>query len=170
MRKLFLILFVIFTSTNAIAEQNTAPIYSKVPRIGFATLTGNIASTRSDGVGTIGVDMKPAITADSVDGTFVSKMRITPAATTSTSMTASVIRIFISSSSATSGALTADNNVLFQEIAVAALAAAHTSNANNYYEVVFNIVLPPSYTIFVSTDDNVAANTRWQIETFGGDY
>lgn len=148
--------------------QNTAPIFTKIPVVSFGTLTGNIGLTRSDGVGTIGTDIFKMFTADSTDGSFVSKVRISAAATTSTSMTASVIRIYISS--ITSGSTTAADTVLYAEVAVAALAAAHTSNATNFYEVPFNCALPPSYTILASIDDNLAANTRWQFLTFAGDY
>lgn len=147
---------------------NTSPIFSGAPAVGFGTLTGNIGLTRSDGVGTIGTDIFLMFTADATDGSYVSKVRISAAATTSTTMTASVIRIYISS--ATSGATTAATAVLYQEVAVAALAAAHTTNATNCYEVAFNIMLPASYTILASIDDNLAANTRWQFLTFGGNY
>lgn len=148
--------------------QNTSPIFVAVPKVGFATLTGNIGLTRSDGVGTIGTDMFLVFTADATDGSYISKVRISCAATASASMTASVIRFYISS--ATSGATTAATAVLYQEVAVAALAASHTSNATNFYEVPFNIAIPASYTILASIDDNLAANTRWQILTFAGDY
>lgn len=148
--------------------QNTLPIFSKIPVVSFGTLTGNIGLTRSDGVGTIGTDMFKMFTADATDGSFVSKIRISAAATTSTSMTASVIRIYISS--ITSGSTTAADTVLYCEVAVAALAAAHTSNATNFYEIPVNVALPPSYTILASIDDNLAANTRWHFLTFGGDY
>jgi hypothetical protein len=148
--------------------QNTHPIYSLIPVVSFGTLTGNIGLTRSDGVGTIGTDMFKVFTADATDGSFVSKLRISAAASASTSMTASVIRIYISS--ITSGATTAADTMLYAEVAVAALAAAHTSNATNFYEVPFNVALAPSQTILVSIDDNLATNTRWQILVFAGDY
>ena len=148
--------------------QNTAPIFTLVPVCSFGTLTGNIGLTRSDGVGTIGTDIFKMFTADATDGSYVNKVRITAAATASASMTASVIRIYISS--ITSGATTAADTVLYTEVAVAALAAANTSNATNYYEVPFAIALPPSYTILASIDDNLTANTRWQFITFAGDY
>lgn len=150
------------------AVQNTNPIYTSTSSLSFGTLTGNIGLTRSDGVGTIGTDIFKMFTADATDGSFVSKVRISPAATTSTSMTASVIRLYISSIQ--SGATTAANTVVYQEIAVAALAAAHTSNSVNYYEIVFNTFIPAGYTILASIDDNLAANTRWQFITFASDY
>lgn len=148
--------------------QNTAPIFTLVPKIGFGTLTGNIASTRSDGVGTIATDMFILFTADATDGSYVSKIRISAAATTPTTMTASVIRIFISSQ--TSGATTAANTVLYLEIGTAAIPAANAANAINYYEVPCDFALPPSYTLLASIHANMAANTRFQFLTFGGDY
>lgn len=148
--------------------QNTNPIYSLIPGVAFGTLTGNVGLTRSDGVGTVATDIFLMFTADATDGSFVSKVRISAAATTSTAMAASVIRLYISSIAA--GATTAANTVLYVEVAVAALAAAHTSNATNFYEVPFNIALGPSQTILASIDDNLTANTRWQFLTFYGDY
>lgn len=148
--------------------QNTAPIFTKIPVVSFGTITGNVGLTRSDGVGTIGTDMFLLFTADATDGSYVNKIRINAAATTSTAMTASVLRFYISS--VTSGAVTAATAVLYAEISVAAITAAHTTSANNYYEVPFGIALPPSYTILASIDDNLAANTRWQFLTFAGDY
>lgn len=148
--------------------QNTSPIFSLVPKIGFGTLTGNIAHARSDGVGTIGTDIFLMFTADATDGSYVSKLRISAAATTPTTMTASVIKIYISS--VTSGATTAANTVLFQEISTAAIPAANASNATNYYEIPCDFALPASYTILAAIHANMAANTRYQILTFAGDY
>lgn len=149
-------------------SQNTNPIFSLVPKVSFGTITGNVGLTRSDGVGTIGTDIFLLFTAHATDGSFVSKIRINAAATTSTAMTASVLRFYISS--ATSGAVTAATAVLYAEISVAAITAAHTTSATNFYEVAFNVPLPAGYTILVSIDDNLAANTRWQFLTFAGDY
>lgn len=149
-------------------SQNTNPIYSLVPVVSFGTITGNVGLTRSDGVGTIGTDIFLLFTAHATDGSFVSKIRISAAATTPTTMTASVIRFYISTVG--SGATTAANTVLYAEVAVAALAAANTSNATNFYEVPFNVPLAAGQYIHASIDDNLAANTRWQFLTFAGDY
>ena len=149
--------------------QNTAPIFTLVPKIGFATLTGNIALTRSDGVATIGTDIFKCFTGDATDGSYIDKIRISAAATTPTTMAAgTVIRIYISS--ITSGATTAADTVLFQEISTAAIPAANASNAVNYYEIPCNFTLPASYTILASIHTNLTANTRWQILVFAGDY
>lgn len=148
--------------------QNTSPIFTLIPKVGFGTLTGNIASARSDGVGTIATDLFVCFTAEATDGSYVDKIRISAAATTPTSMAASVIRLFICS--VTSGSTTAATAVLFSEISTAAIPAANATNAINYYEVPCNFILPPSYTILASIHANMTANTRFQILTFGGDY
>lgn len=148
--------------------QNTSPIFTLVPKIGFATLTGSIASARSDGVGTIATDLFVCFTADATDGSYISKLRLSAAATTPTTMTASVIRLFISTQ--TSGATTAANTVLFAEISTAAIPAANAANAINYYEVPCDFALPAGYTLLASIHANMAANTRFQILTFAGDY
>lgn len=148
--------------------QNTKPIYSLIPKVAFGTITGNVGLTRSDGVGTVGTDLFKIFTAHATDGSFVTKIRISCAATASTTMTASVLRFYISS--VASGATTAADTVLYQEVAVAALAASHTSNATNFYEVAFGLPLAAGQTILVSIDDNLAANTRWQFLVFAGDY
>lgn len=146
---------------------NTSPIFTATPRVGFGTLTGNIGLTRSDGVGTVATDHFKCFTAGS-NGSIVNRIRINPAASASTSMTASCIRFYISTIS--SGSTTAADTVLFAELSVAALAAAHTTNANLFYEIPCGFTLPTGYYIHASIDDNLAANTRWQILVFGGDF
>lgn len=148
--------------------QNTAPIFSLAPKIGFGTLTGSIAMARSDGVGTIGTEIFKMFTGKATDGSYISKIRISAAATTPTTMTASVIRIFISS--ITSGATTAADTVLFAEISTAAIPAANSANAINYYDVPCDFALPASNTILASIHANMAANTRFQFLVFAGDY
>jgi hypothetical protein len=147
--------------------QNTYPVFTLVPSIDFSTLTGNIAAAKSDGTGTIGTETFVCFTAGT-NGSFVNRIRISGAATTPTTMAASVIRFYISSK--TSGATTAVDTVLYQEVAVAAAAAANAANSVNYYEIQCDFALPPNYTILAQIHANVTANTRWQILAFGGDY
>ena len=147
--------------------QNTLPVFSLVPNIGDCQLTGNIASAKSDGTGTIGTDIFLAFTAGA-NGAYVSRVRIYAYATTPTTMTASVIRLFLSTQS--SGATTAADTQVIQEIAVGALTAANASNAVMPLEVVLNIAIPASMTVLASIHANLAANTGWQIVVIGGDF
>lgn len=106
--------------------------------------------------------------AEATDGSYLQKVRINAAATTPTTMTASVIRLFFSNK--TSGATTAADTWLHQEITTAAIPAANATNATNYYEIPINVVMPASYTLLVSIHANMAANTRFHCTAFGGDY
>src|ERR1700675_5094698 len=96
--------------------QNTSPIFSLVPNVSAAQLVnGTTASARSDGVGTIGTDLLKAFTAGA-NGSFISRARISAYATTPTTETATIIRLFLSTQA--SGATTAANTFLIQELGV----------------------------------------------------
>lgn len=150
--------------------QNTAPIYTQVPKIGRAAWTSSTtANTTSDGTGTIGTNILLVFTADSTDGSFVSRIRLIPTATTAaTATTATVARIYVSTQS--SGATTSSNTTLISEVACPSQTADQTTSAVNFYEVELGFALPASSTILVSMHHAAAANTKWEFICFGGDY
>lgn len=147
---------------------NTKPIYSKLPSINGVAV-GGTANTQSGGVGTIGTDIYKAFTADATNGSFVSRIRLSPVATVAaTATSATVLRIFISNK--TSGATTQADTWLFQEVAAPAQTADQTTTATNFIEVPLGFALPPSYTILVSSHIVNAANTSWTATVLGGDF
>lgn len=147
---------------------NVDPIYSKIGSINGVAV-GGAANTSSSGTGTIGTDIFKVFTADATNGSWVSRIRLSPVATTAgTSTTATVIRIFISS--VTSGSTTQANTWLFQEIGAPSQSADSASAATNYLEVPLNFALPASYTILVTNHAVNAANTSWTATVFGGNY
>jgi len=95
-------------------------------------------------------------------------MRIFAGATGATTMTATVLRVYVSTK--TSGATTNADTFLYQEVTVAGLSVDNASTALQYYEVPFNVALPASETILVSVNAASAAGTLWQCTVFGGDY
>lgn len=149
---------------------NTTPIYSNVPVITSGQLTSSItANTNSDGTGTIGTNMVLCFTADATNGSFVTKIRIWPCANAAaTVMTATVIRVYISSIA--SGSTTSANTFLYVEIPATALTADQTTTAITYYEQTLNFALPPGYTILVSSHEGQASSTLWQCIVWGGNY
>jgi hypothetical protein len=147
--------------------QNTLPVFSLVPNIGDCQLTGNIASAKSDGTGTIGTDIFLAFTAGA-NGAYVSRARINAYATTPTTTTATVIRLFLSTQS--SGATTAANTQLIQELAVGAMGAANATGALMPLEVLLNFAVPAGMTVLASIHANLAANSGFQVVIIGGDY
>ena len=151
-------------------SQNTSPIFSLVPIISAAQLTSSAtANTKSDGSGTIGTDIFKVVTGDPTNGSFISKLRISSAASVaSTAMGASVIRIYLSNK--TSGATSSADTWLFQELTAAANTADSSATPSIYYEVPINLALPPNYTLLVSIHAQPLANTLWQVVAVGGNY
>lgn len=148
--------------------QNIDPIYSRKGNIN-GVLFGNSANTKSNGSGTIGTDIYLAFTADGVNGSWVSRIRFSPAAGVAATATgATVIRTFVSNK--TVGATSPADTWLFQEVAAPAQTADQTATATNFIEVPLNFALPPSGSILVSSHAANSANTSWIATTFGGDY
>ena len=147
---------------------NTNPIYTNTPVIGCANLTGSIANTASSGAGTIASTMFTAFTAGS-NGSYVVFARISGTANTaSTTMTASQVRLYVSSQ--TSGSTTSANTWLIQEVSVTAIVVDNPNVAIPFIQVPLNFSLPANYTIQASTHAAVASNTTWQVVVFGGNY
>jgi hypothetical protein len=149
---------------------NNSPIFSGSPALGFvaipATATGN---TKSDGAGTIGTDIFKAFTADVTNGSYISSIRLSPYATAAgTATTATVIRIFISSQ--TTGSTAVTNTWLIQEVAAASQTADSSSAATFFLEIPLNRAIPAGYTILVSIHAAPASSTGWQVVVFGGNY
>jgi hypothetical protein len=145
---------------------NTDPIFSKNGAINSVLVTA--ANTSSQGGGTIGTDIFKAFTADATNGSFIAKVRFIPTATTPTTTTATVGRVFISS--VTSGATTSANTFLVAEITLAAIAADNASSAALYYDLLLSTPIPAGYTILVTNHAAPAANTAWRAVVFAGDY
>jgi hypothetical protein len=145
---------------------NTNPIFSLTPQVSAVAVTA--ACTKSDGAGTIGTDIFKAFTAGS-DGSWVSRLRITPfASVAATATTATVARVFVSS--ATSGAVTSATCFLIGEVSLPSVTADHSTTAINPVEIPLNFALKASWTILVTTHAVPAANTGQMFTVFAGDY
>jgi hypothetical protein len=145
---------------------NNNPIYTATPRISSVQI--GAVNTKSDGQGTLGTDSWIAFTAGS-NGSYVSRVRLTPTATVAaTSTAATVIRVFVSS--AISGAVTNATMWLIAEQACAAQTADQTTTGVFSFDIPLNFALPPSYTLVLTTHVANAANTAWMGVVFGGDY
>jgi hypothetical protein len=150
---------------------NTSPIFTLTPKITGQTILSTLtANANSDGTGNLtSTPTMVLLFTASASGSFVSKIRISAAGTTSVAMEATVISIYISS--ITSGATTNANTFLFAEISTAAITAASATVATNYYEIPVNLALQANQTILASIRAVPAANTHeWVLLTFAGDY
>ncbi|MBE2242379.1 MAG: hypothetical protein IAE86_06475 [Burkholderiaceae bacterium] len=133
---------------------NTAPIYSKVGVIAWATLTA--ANTAKDGTGTTGT----IFTADATNGGRVEKVKVRALGTN----VATVLRIFINNGSSSA---TAANNTLFMEVTCAATTLSEVAALADI-EVLLNLVLPPGYKLLVAIGTTVAAGLA--VTAVGGAY
>jgi len=136
---------------------NTAPIFSGVGDIEWTTVQ-TAANTTYDG--TLGT---PAIVfSASIDGAFVQRIRFKA----SGSATGTVARVFINNGQSTGSV---GNNVLFDEITLAATTAIQTA-ATAVYELPLNIALPPGYRILTTLGTVQSAGGGWFTTAIGGSY
>jgi len=145
---------------------NAQPQFTSNGVVGSVLVTA--ANTSSQGGGTVATDIWKVITSEATYGTYIERVDFIPTATTPTTTTATVGRVFISS--VTSGATTSANTFLIGEVTLPATAADNASTAVNAFSVALGIRLPPGYTILVTNHAAPAANTAWRATAFGGDY
>ena len=136
---------------------NTTPIFSGVGDIEWTTVQ-TAANTTYDG--TAGT---PAIAfSASLSGSFIQRIRFKA----SGSATATLARIFINNGQSTGSAA---NNVLFDEITLAATTATQTA-ATVVYELPLNFALPPGYRILTTLGTVQSAGGGWYATVVGGSY
>jgi len=135
---------------------NTAPIFSLLGDIQWGTTLITTFNTAKDGTGTV----LTCFTADATNGGFVQRIRFRAAGTN----IATVARVFINNGSTNA---TAANNILFDEITLAATTLSETA-ALAVYELPLNFALPPGYKLNVTIGTTVAAG--YYVTVIGGKY
>jgi hypothetical protein len=134
---------------------NTQPIFSIAGDIEWGTTAITTANTAKDGTGTV----LTVFTAN-VDGAFVQRIRFRSAGTN----IATVARVFINNGSTNA---TAANNILYDEITLAATTLSETA-AQPVYELPLNFALPAGYVLNVTLGTTVAAG--YYVSVIGGKY
>jgi hypothetical protein len=146
---------------------NTDPIFTRTGLKGSVLVTA--ANASSQGGGTIGTDIFLAATCDATNGSFIQRVRWIPTATAATTTTATVGRVFLST--VASGATTSANTWLWQEVALAAIAADNATASVIFFDIVLGFAIPSgTQTILVTNHAAPAANTAWRAIVIGGDY
>lgn len=135
---------------------NTNPIYTRTPDLQWGASVLTTANTAKDGTGTV----LTVFTADASEGGFVQKLRFRAAGTN----VATVARIFINNGSTNA---TAANNILYDEITLAATTLSETG-ATSLYEVPVMVALPPGYKINITIGTTVSAG--YYVSAVGGKY
>jgi hypothetical protein len=136
---------------------NTAPIFSGVGDIQWAPIPLVAANTNYDGTGANSVIVATA----GASGSFIQRIRFKA----SGSATATVARLFINNGQSTGSA---SNNVLFDEITLAATTATNTA-ATAVYELPLNFALQAGYRI-VATVGTLQTTGGWEVCSIGGSY
>ena len=136
---------------------NTAPIFSATGDIQWSLTPLVAANTLYDGTGANSVIVATAGTS----GSFVQRIRFKASGST----TATVGRIFINNGQSTGSAA---NNVLFDEITLAATTATQTA-ATATYELPLNFALPAGYQI-LATVGTAQTTGGWETSIIGGSY
>ena len=136
---------------------NTAPIFSATGDIQWSLTPLVAANTLYDGTGANSVIVATAGTS----GSFVQRIRFKASGST----TATVGRIFINNGQSTGSAA---NNVLFDEITLAATTATNTA-ATATYELPLNFALPAGYKI-LATVGTAQTTGGWEACIIGGSY
>ena len=102
---------------------NTNPIFTLSPSIQWGASLLTTANTARDGTGTVLI----VFTSDATNGGFVQKVRVRAAGTN----VATVMRLFINNGSTNA---TAANNILYEELTIAATTASEVAQlANNEF-------------------------------------
>jgi hypothetical protein len=134
---------------------NTQPIFSIAGDVEWGATAITTANTAKDGTGTV----LTVFTAN-VDGAFVQRIRFRSAGTN----IATVARVFINNGSTNA---TAANNILYDEITLAATTLSETA-AQPVYELPLNFALPAGYVLNITLGTTIAAG--YYVSVIGGKY
>jgi hypothetical protein len=151
---------------------NSAPIFSRGGALGFARI--NAVNIKSDGSGTIGTDIFKAFSADTSNGGFVQKVRISLCATaagTAASFGGGVVRAYISTVS--SGATTSADTHLWAEVGIPGFTVDGDAGNNPIpsFEISFGVALEPGQHVHVSLGAaSLVANCELKAVVVAGKY
>jgi hypothetical protein len=135
--------------------QNTQPIFTLTPDVAWGTTAITTANTAKDGTGTV----LTCFTAGA-NGSYVQRIRFRPSGTA----VQTVARVFINNGSTNA---TAANNILWDEITIAATTVSETT-AQSTFEIPLNYALPAGYVLNVTIGTTIAAGLY--VSVIGGDY
>jgi hypothetical protein len=135
--------------------QNTAPIFTATPNIGFGVIN-SLNNTFDMTTGT-----SASLFVAGTSGSYVNKIRVKP----SGSPSATVLRFFLNNSGSTTNG---NNNSLYAELSMPLIASSNTL-AQNDFEVPLNIAIPANYIIYGVSGTAPGAG-GFEVTTIGGDY
>ena len=147
---------------------NSKPIYTGTPDIQFSAPILAVATNLYDGAGTLGTDIYVVWRADATSGGYLDKIRVKYQANATTTSAATVVKFFLTS--VASGAVTAANCVLIDEVAIPATGSLTTTATNPTYDVPMGFAVPAGYAICAKTTVAQPASCGLIATGIGGKY
>jgi hypothetical protein len=135
--------------------QNTAPIFTQIPNLGFGTI--NTSNNTFD----MTTNTSHSLFVAGTSGSYINKIRVKPSGSTS----ATVLRFFLNNGGVTTNGA---NNSLYAELSMPAITLSPTL-AQNDFEVPLNVAIPASYIIYGVSGTAPGAG-GFEVTTIGGDY
>lgn len=149
-----------------------APKFTQTPNVGRVSIPTTNAIAKNDGssTGSTAINsMVKAFTAGA-NGSYVDKVRFfCVSSAAATNSVATTLRVFLSTVASPGATLTTDT-YLVGEIAVPIIAAAHSTNNTNYYDVILDMVIPTGTYLHVCQHVAQTANQNWNALAIGGDF
>ena len=134
---------------------NTAPIFTLTAESTWGPTAITTANTAKNGTGTV-----LTVFTAGINGSYVQRIRFRPAGTN----VQTVARVFINNGSDNT---TPENNILFDEITIAATTISETT-AQSSFEIPMNFGIPAGYTLNITIGTTIAAGLY--VSVIGGDY
>lgn len=155
---------------------NNNPIFTGTPNIGKVKIGTTSAQVKSDGTSAgTGTDLMYCAYKTGTNGSFITSVRFNTVATAVTNSVATVLRVYLTTVTVTSGAVvagatTAADTQLLAEVGVEVQSSANATVGTNFREVPIMKAIPTGYGILVSQHTAQNTNQNWQATCFAGDY
>ena len=137
---------------------NTTPIFSAAGQISWPTTVLTAANTSYD----CSTGTSASVITGTASGSFIQRLRFKASGSTNPT----VARIFINNGGSSTNAA---NNILFDEVTLAATTASPLS-ATTVYELPMNLALPAGYQILATLAVSQNTTGGWYVSAIGGSY
>jgi len=151
---------------------NVQPIFTLTPNVGKTQLLVTQAIIGSTGVSAGGAaTTMQKVWTTGANGSYLDRIRCQLiASVAATNSAATTVRAFLSTISVPGATIAGTDTWLLGEIALPIVAAAHSTNAANFYDMLIQQSYPTG--LYVHVAQHIAQNANQQIQctAFGGDY
>jgi hypothetical protein len=150
----------------------TNPIFTKTPRSEVCIIPSANAQVKTDGTSAGGAnDQMILLFSAGADGSFIDKIWFVPVSATPATSAATVLNVYMSTTTGGVGATTnANTHLVAQVSAIAGIRTASTTDPTPYLEVTLNFNMETGWNILVSQAVTQGGTVQWQAVASGADY